>query len=172
MYQGSESRRHLGSPPRTCLSNSQASAFPVSAAAHFLFPRQWESVSNPLTAYKWKYQPLTHSPHPHHRPHLLPYFSRYHHLCLGRIKRRSLRLQFESGNRLETGSRNMNTTMKPRAGSAVSPDHRCSMVLTARAAQVPPAPVHIRTHAHAHICILAIEYTPDSLFTPQNDVTI
>ena len=120
----------------------------------YLFPRQRESVPNPLTAgsaYKWKYRPLTHFQHPHHRPHLPHYLSGYRHLCLSRIKRRDLRLQFESGNRLETGSRNMNTTMKPRHGNAVSPDHRCRTVIKASAAQVSPAPVHIRTHTHTYL---------------------
>ena len=172
-YQGSESRQHLGSSllQRT---HSKRSLIPP----RFLFPRQQVNIPgipNPLTtgsAYKWKYRPLTHSPHPHHRPNLPHYLSGYRHFCLSRIKRRGLRLQFETVNHLETGSRNMNTTMKPKAGSAASPDYHRSTVLKVSAAQVPPAPVHIHTHAHAHICILVSEYTLDTLLTPQNDATI
>ena len=84
MYQGSKSRQHLDSPPRTCLSNSQIPAFSVLAAARFLLqPSRSKRLSIPLR-FLFQHKPqLTHVPNPStagstmQRPDSLP------HHCLG-----------------------------------------------------------------------------------------
>ena len=177
-------RRYLGSPPHACLGycrslegfeyskpnsgvprlgGSAATLFATPALPlRFLFPcepeRKREKVPNPPVdrgpTYEWNYQLLTPSQTP---------TIRHHHVRPCRIKSCSPRLRFGSERRIETGSRNINTTptVIPETGGIVSRNRRLGAVIKPSA--------EVRTDENESWNTISHRIYLPSTTTPQND---